>query len=142
MNYIHSRYIKAGKISNTDLLYTLSVFATEPITWIPKYEWRNFTDMERCAIATFWKSIGDAMGIVYEGHLARTEWRDGLEFYDDLSSWALQYEKDYMVPAASNKKTADELVPLLLFYVPEAVRGPASNMIGVLMGERLRKAMM
>jgi len=28
MNTIHSRYQKAGKISNDDLLYTLSVFIT------------------------------------------------------------------------------------------------------------------
>jgi hypothetical protein len=64
MNYIHSGYQKAGKISQDDLLYTLSVFITEPITWVGKYEWRAMTDMEKCAIGTFWKSIGDAMGIV------------------------------------------------------------------------------
>ncbi len=61
MNYIHSGYQRAGKISNEDLLYTLSVFITEPISWIAKYEWRELTDMEICAIGTFWKSIGDSM---------------------------------------------------------------------------------
>lgn len=53
MNYIHSRYQKAGKISNDDLLYTLSVFITEPITWVEKYEWRKVTEMEKCALGTF-----------------------------------------------------------------------------------------
>ena len=38
MNYLHSPYIKAGRISNEDLLYTLSVFITKPITWISKFE--------------------------------------------------------------------------------------------------------
>lgn len=33
MNYLHSRYQKAGKISNEDLLYTLSVFITEPVEY-------------------------------------------------------------------------------------------------------------
>ena len=51
MNYIHSRYQRAGKISQDDLLYTLSVFITEPISWVGKYEWRALTDMEKCAIA-------------------------------------------------------------------------------------------
>lgn len=64
MNYIHGGYQKAGKISQDDLLYTLSLFITEPITWVGKYEWRAMTDMEKCAIGAFWKSIGDAMGIV------------------------------------------------------------------------------
>jgi hypothetical protein len=50
VNYIHSGYQKAGKISNADMLYTLSVFITEPITWVKKYEWREMTDMELCAI--------------------------------------------------------------------------------------------
>jgi hypothetical protein len=51
MNYIHSKYQKAGKISQDDLLYTLSVFVTEPITWVGKYEWRSMTEIgEMC----FW----------------------------------------------------------------------------------------
>lgn len=32
MNTIHSQYQKAGKISNDDLLYTLSVFITGTVT--------------------------------------------------------------------------------------------------------------
>ncbi|KAJ5047122.1 uncharacterized protein L3040_002965 [Drepanopeziza brunnea f. sp. 'multigermtubi'] len=36
MSYIHSCYQKAGKISNSDLLYTLSVFVTEPIAWVAR----------------------------------------------------------------------------------------------------------
>lgn len=32
MSYLHSPYIKTGKISNGDLLHTLSVFIAEPIT--------------------------------------------------------------------------------------------------------------
>lgn len=70
--------------------------------------------MEMCAIATFWKSIGDSMGIGYGAQLARSEWVDGLEFYEDIKNWAEAYEIRYMVPAQSNKTTADELVPLLL----------------------------
>ncbi|RDW63500.1 hypothetical protein BP6252_11045 [Coleophoma cylindrospora] len=141
MNYIHSRYQKAGKISNDDLLYTLSVFVTEPISWINKYEWRDLTEMEICAVGTFWKSMGDAMGIEYEGVLAHSEWADGVEFMHDVSTWAKSYENAYMVPAASNKQTADELVSLLLFYVPTYFKSAGSHLVGVMMGDLLRKAM-
>lgn len=142
MNYIHSRYIKAGKISNEDLLYTLSVFITEPVSWIARYEWRSLSDMEICAISTFWKSIGDSMGIQYEPHLSPTTWKSGLDFYNDISSWAERYEEAYMVPAIPNKKTADELVPLLLFYVPKFAKPFAADAVGVMMGDRLRASMM
>ncbi|KAH8592436.1 hypothetical protein B0O99DRAFT_517537 [Bisporella sp. PMI_857] len=142
MNYLHGHYQKAGRITNDDLLYTLSVFITEPIAWVAKYEWRSMTEMEICAVSTFWKSMGDAMGINYEGSLPRaSHWVDGLEFYEDIKSWAENYEKTYMVPAATNKKTADELVPLLLTYVPNIFQTSARAMVAVIMGDRLRAAM-
>lgn len=142
MNYLHSPYIKGNKISNADLLYTLSVFLTEPISWINRYEWRKVTDMEICAFGTFWKSIGDAMEITYSGYLKRDSWKDGIEFYEDIKEWAEQYETEHMVPAATNKKTADELVPLLLFYIPGFLHPLSRQAVGVLMGGRLRHAMM
>ncbi|KAI9050743.1 hypothetical protein LZ554_004863 [Drepanopeziza brunnea f. sp. 'monogermtubi'] len=141
MNYIHSRYQKAGKISNSDLLYTLSVFVTEPIAWVTRYEWRAMTPMEIGAVGTFWKGIGDAMGIRYEGFLEKRAWVDGVEFYEDLKAWAQKYEHEFMVPAQSNKTTADELVPLLLFYVPKSMKAAGAHIVGVMMGERLRTSM-
>lgn len=100
------------------------------------------TEMEIAAVSLTWLCIGRDMGIVYDGYLARNSWKDGLEFFEDITSWAEEYERKFMVPALSNKKTANELVPLLLFYVPEFMRGPARQMVGVLMGGRLRESMM
>ena len=142
MNFIHSQYQKAGKISNDDLLYTLSLFVLEPPRWVGKYEWRSFTDMETCAVGTLWKSIGDAMGIQYKGSLAHSEWADGLDFFYDIRSWSLDYEAKFMVPALTNKQTADETVPLLLFYIPNVLKPIISNLVCVVMGTRLREAMM
>ena len=69
-----------------------------------------------CAIATFWKSIGDSMGISYEQLTQyQTGWKDGLEFYEDIRAWAQNYEVKYMVPHATNKQTADELGQYNLF---------------------------
>ncbi|RMZ89123.1 hypothetical protein DV736_g3640, partial [Chaetothyriales sp. CBS 134916] len=142
MNYLHSPYVKSGKITNEDFLYTLSVFITEPIYWINQFEWRTLTEYEVCALGTFWKSIGDAMGINYKGHLKRETWQDGIEFCEDIKEWAQHYEAKKMVPTATNKQTANELVPLLLHYVPRALIPFSRQVVGVLMGERLRWAMM
>ncbi|OJJ53594.1 hypothetical protein ASPSYDRAFT_36525 [Aspergillus sydowii CBS 593.65] len=65
------------------------------ITWINKFEWRTLTDYEK-------------------GYLKNEEWEDGLECHEDIKDWAKHYEAKEMVPAATNKQTADELVPLLL----------------------------
>lgn len=46
LNFLHGHYIKAGKISNDDMLYTLSLFMNQPKEWIGKYEWREFDDVE------------------------------------------------------------------------------------------------
>lgn len=66
MNYLHGQYIKAAKISNDDMLYTLSLFVLEPIRWTAKHEWRGVTDFERCAMGVYWKDLGEAMNISYE----------------------------------------------------------------------------
>ena len=50
MNYLHSRYQKAGKISNDDLLYTLSLFILEVERWVRLYDWRTLTPLEMCAL--------------------------------------------------------------------------------------------
>src|SRR3954468_13901841 len=98
MNTLHDKYKKAGKISNADFLYTLSVCVTEPIKFINAYEWRRLNDLEVAAIGCFWKSLGDAMDIDYKGYLARahTGWRDGIEFVEDITAWAKQYELEAM----------------------------------------------
>jgi hypothetical protein len=144
MNYIHSPYQKAGKITQDDLLYTLSVFMTEPVRWVGKYEWRSLTPMEVCAIGTFWKSIGDGMGIEYKGRLkgAETGWKDGFEFWEDVEQWALAYEEKCMVPAESNKKTGDETAAMLLHLVPMRLRPIGMKAVAVMMDDRLRRSMM
>ncbi len=143
MNYIHSVYQNAGKISNEDLLYTLSLFALEPIRWIKLYEWRELIDLERAAIGTFWKGIGDEMGIDYsELRSAKDGWKDALHWLDDIYDWSQAYEERCMVPDINNKKTADETTKLLLFLVPYRFREAGTHCVSALMDDRLRVAMM
>ncbi|RYP24349.1 hypothetical protein DL765_000613 [Monosporascus sp. GIB2] len=145
MNYLHSIYQKRGQICNEDLLYTLSVFVTEPRRFARLYEWRALNDVEVCAYGVFWKSVGDAMGINYE-ELARGRegrgWKDGLEFVEDITSWAKDYEVRKMRPSTVAAKPARALLPLLTYWVPWFAKGFAEECACVLMGDRVREAFM
>ncbi len=142
MNYLHSSFKAAGKISNEDFLYTLSVCVTEVIRFTKLYEWRPLNDMEVCALGTFWKSIGDAMQIEYRGFLSKTEWVDGIDFAEDLTSWGKAYETAAMKPAISNTKPALQLVDMLLHICPTTLKSFAIEGLTVLMGDRMREAFM
>jgi hypothetical protein len=143
LNYLHGHYIKQGKISNDDLLYTLSLFLTQPVEWIDRYEWRQLTDLERCAMGVFHKAMGDRMEISYEVLPSySTGWKDGLHFYRELDSWAKQYEVDHMVPDRKNYDTAVQTRQLLLSTYPDFMKGFLSKMVSVPLDDRLREAIM
>ncbi|KAL9636285.1 MAG: hypothetical protein Q9164_002911 [Protoblastenia rupestris] len=145
MNYIHSKYQKAGKISNDDMLYTLSLFALEPVRWIGRYEWRELEDFEKCAIGTFWKAMGDAMAIDF-GALKSggggERWVDGLQWLEEVEVWAEEYETKAMVPDKSNWKTAEQTMAILLWHVPNWAKPYGKEVVCALMDDRLRAAML
>ncbi|KAF2735235.1 hypothetical protein EJ04DRAFT_492074 [Polyplosphaeria fusca] len=137
-NYLHSHH----KISNKDMLYTLSLFVLEPSFWIRTYEWRPLTPLELCATATLWKDIGHRMGIDYAplDH-GPDAFCDGLEFFEDLSTWAEEYERDVMLPMESNHRLAEETIALLLSDVPRPLKPFGKQLVVTMMSERLRRAM-
>lgn len=143
-NYIHSHYRQSGAILREDMLYTLSLFATEPIRFINQYEWRQTTELERCAMGVFWKSIGDAMEIDYTNYLpsAATGFRDGIHWLEEISEWAKQYEKKAMVPAQSNRDTADQTTAVLTFILPSKLKFVGEWFVSHMMDDRLRRAML
>ncbi|KAK3177581.1 hypothetical protein K4F52_009632 [Lecanicillium sp. MT-2017a] len=144
MNYLHSSYRKSGQITNEDMLYTLSVFVTEPPRFARLYDWRPLNEMEYCAFGVFWKAIGDAMGIEYIGYLARAEkgWRDGVEFAEDITTWAKAYEIQQMKPSKVCSKPAKALIPMMIQLVPGFLKPVAAECINSLLGERVRDACM
>jgi hypothetical protein len=125
------------------MLYTLALFATEPIKWINKYEWRSLTELEICAIGVFWKSVGDAMMISYE-HLpsAKSGFTDGLSWLEELSAWRDAYESEKMVPNDANRDTADATTAILLYSLPISLKPLGRSVVTSLLDERLRKAVM
>ncbi|KAI9668616.1 MAG: hypothetical protein M1831_001055 [Alyxoria varia] len=143
MNYLHSRYQKAGKISNDDMLYTLSLFALEPVRWIDAHEWRQLTDLERCAFGTFWKSVGDAMGISFERlPSSHCGWWDGMHWLEEARVWSEAYEKAETVPNELNRKLAAAYLNVLHVNVPKFLVPVVREVVSVLFGARLQQAVM
>ena len=143
MNYLHSSYQRSGKITNDDLLFTLSLFALEPARFVAEYEWRNLTDLELSASGTYWKSMGDAMGINYSVLKSQQSgWKDGHHWLSELEQWSLEYEKVHMVPAESNRQLADSHFDILTFNVPKRLLIPCKKVMSVVLGKRLQEAMM
>ncbi|KAI1262786.1 hypothetical protein F5Y18DRAFT_144244 [Xylariaceae sp. FL1019] len=142
MNFLHSKYREEGTISNEDLLYTLSVFVTEPPRFARLYEWRVMNEMELCAYGVFWKALGDSMGLVYKGLLPRDSWKDGIEWAEDITAWAKAYEVEKMKPSVVAHKPAEALIPMITYWVPWFAKPFAEEAVCVLMSDRMREAFM
>ncbi|KAH8697338.1 hypothetical protein BGW36DRAFT_295709 [Talaromyces proteolyticus] len=142
-NFIHSPYLQSGAITPEDMLYTLSLFATEPLRFIDLYEWRSTTTLERCAMGVFWKSVGDALGIDYAGYLpsASKGFRDGNHWLQEVTAWAQEYEAKAMVPAQSNRETAEQTTALLTYVLPPRLKLIGEWFVSHMMDDRLRRAM-
>ena len=143
LNYLHGHYITAGKISNDDMLYTLSLFSAEPAHWVDRFEWRKFTDVEKCAMGVVHKLMGEAMQISFDNlPSAKEGWRDGLHFYDELDEWGRQYGDKNLVPHQNNRTTADETLRLLLSTMPNFIHGFLANVVKAALDDQLRTSIM
>lgn len=125
------------------MLYTLSLFATQPVRFVENYEWRSLTELEQCAIGTFWKSVGDGLDISYDVlPSGKTGFRDGLHWLEEISVWSQEYEKKYMVPDIKNRETADQTTQVLVYTLPRFLVPFGMNFVSFMMDDRLRKAML
>ena len=141
--FLHAGYRASGKILESDMLYTLGLFATEPIRFVQRFEWRDMIDLEQCAIGTYWKSLGDALGIRYDLlPSGKIGFQDGLHFLEELREWSAKYEMDYMRPDASNRLVADKTMDVVVYGFPDWVRGLGVGLATCVMDDRLREAMM
>ncbi|KAI9928851.1 hypothetical protein ASPWEDRAFT_348221 [Aspergillus wentii DTO 134E9] len=140
--YMHSGYRASGKILDDDMLYTLGLFAIQPVRFVESYEWRKMTDLERCAMGTFWKSVGDGLDISYDKlPSGKTGFRDGVQWLEEIAAWSDEYEAQNMVPHPANRETADQTTPVILYMVPKPLEQFGLKFVSFMMDERLRKAM-
>ncbi|KAJ5717014.1 hypothetical protein N7488_002660 [Penicillium malachiteum] len=141
--FLHSGYRASGKILDSDMLYTLALFALEPIRFIGRFEWRELTELERCALGTFWKSVGDGLGIAFdELPSAASGFKDGIQWLEEIEVWSKAYEEKYMLPDVKNRETADQTTAVIVYMLPTALHPIGLQFISFMMDERLRKAML
>lgn len=125
------------------MLYTLGLFAVQPVRFIEKYEWRGLSDMEKCAIGTFWKSLGDGLEIKYDVlPSGKTGFRDGLHWLEEIMAWSDDYEVRAMLPDIKNHETAAQTINILLYMVPTSLQQIGMHFVSFMMDERLRRAML
>ncbi|KAF8896926.1 hypothetical protein CPB85DRAFT_203349 [Mucidula mucida] len=128
-NYLHGQY----PIKNDDMLYTLSLFVTEPIRFAHEYGWRDLSELECQATFMFWREIGLRMKI--EGI------PDTLAAFMD---WAQGYEEVHMVPATTNEVIATPNIEILISIFPDVLglRTFARKATITVIPERVRIAML
>lgn len=138
INYLHEPYIRSLQITNSQMIYTLSTCITEPIRFLGQFEWRKLSDMELAAHATFWKYIGEMMGADYTAELGKKEWKDGIEFYQDMCRWAQKYEYANVRPLEEVRMLGGLLLDIILSAHLPILRPLVVQGFLVVLGDRMR----
>ncbi|KAI0867290.1 hypothetical protein GGS24DRAFT_495443 [Hypoxylon argillaceum] len=141
-NYLHNIYRRTGRISNDDMLYTLSLFTLQPMRWTAIYDWRPLSDMERCALATCFKVWGEDLEITYEALPSHSQgWSDGLHWLDELDSWSQQYEEHHVEVSDFNVEVVNATRELVLCQIPKGLHGVVWGIVAIVLGPQVRRAM-
>ncbi|KAI9360768.1 hypothetical protein DFJ73DRAFT_655932 [Zopfochytrium polystomum] len=109
VNWLHEHYKK--HIDRDGMVYTLSVFVTEPTRYIERYEWRARSRLERECYARYWHRFGLKMGIV-----------DPPRTYDEFVAAQTEIEGRLMRFHPDNARVATASVETLLQRVAPAMR--------------------
>lgn len=81
MNYLHSRFRKAGKILGEDMLHTLGSAVVDIFRSVDENKWWVLSEIEKCAIGVFHKALVYAMEIDFRIlESCKTGWVDGGHF--------------------------------------------------------------
>ncbi len=126
LNAIHGRY----RISNGDYLYTLAVFACEPIEFVNRFGWRCMSQREAEAIHNTFFQIGRRMGL-----------KDVPRTVDDMFAFRDEYEKTQFRASPANVRIGEATFSLLLSSFPSPVRPVVAAFARTLMSRALRRAM-
>ncbi|KNC97101.1 uncharacterized protein SPPG_07495 [Spizellomyces punctatus DAOM BR117] len=126
MNYLHGKYT----IDNTDFVYTLALFITQPATWVSKYGWRGLDEVEKEATYRYWTQIGIKMGLQHMPHS-----------YNEMERLVEEYETKYMHPLPRNVILANATFKLFLNRYPRFLQPVIRPALHSLCDKRLRVAM-
>lgn len=163
INYLHSRY--GDRITNSQLIYVLGVFACNPWIWAEQWEWRGMTDLEIAASGTFLLGVGKMMHIdmseikgagkgdpKYVGHAldsqpvekettsTPTEWADGLDWMIDMRAYMSTHEDQYLGQSQDTDALVEETLRMILDPFPRWMNGFMRQVASVMFEDRFRKS--
>jgi hypothetical protein len=125
INRAHGRYA----ISNDDMLYVLTTFIYDPISWIERHGWRRLTDHERLAAFHFYREVGQRMGI-----------RDIPESFVELRQYKVDYEAQHFRYSESNRRIGQYTLDLFAGWFPAPLRSTARVGVRSMLDEPMRAA--
>ncbi|KAI1069511.1 hypothetical protein LB507_008556 [Fusarium sp. FIESC RH6] len=142
MNYLHARYRRANKITDPDLLHTLGDGLGEIFKVIQREEWRQLTDVEKCALGVFHKNLGDDMEIPFDPLPSSKEgWNSGLDFAEELDAWTLEYEQEVARPTATNDQYVRVYVDSAVSKMPKFVGVTIRKVLAENLDENMRASL-
>ncbi|KAI0149874.1 hypothetical protein F4776DRAFT_672054 [Hypoxylon sp. NC0597] len=142
MNYLHSRYRRANKIIDTDLLHTLGDGLAEILNVVGREEWRQLTDVEMCALGVFHKNLGEDMNIPFDPLPSSKEgWRDGVHFAIELRDWTVRYEEEVAKPTATNDQYVRVYVDSAVSALPGFVGRTLRKTLGADLDDVMRTSL-
>ncbi|KAH7119973.1 hypothetical protein B0J11DRAFT_552007 [Dendryphion nanum] len=138
-NYLHARYRKAGKILGADLLHTLGDGAAEILRVIEREEWRELSDVEKCAVGIFHYNLGQDLEIPF-GALESGErgWKNGAHFLEELVEWTEAYEREVARPTETGDRYVRVYVNSGMVKMGRGVTGFVRKMVGCELSETMR----
>ncbi|KAF4980442.1 hypothetical protein FZEAL_3558 [Fusarium zealandicum] len=148
MNYLlitrgsHARYRRANKITDPDLLHTLGDGLAEIFKVIRREEWRELTDVEKCAIGLFHKNLGEDMEIPFDVLPSSKEgWENGLEFANELEAWTIKYEEEVARPTGTNDQYVRVYVDSAFSRMPQFVGKTMRKYLGENLDDVMRESL-
>lgn len=111
VNRAHGWY----RISNDDMLYTLSSFIYEPIRWIGRHGWRPLLGEEKLAAFWYYRNVGLRLGV-----------KDIPSRYEDFQDFNEQYERTAFSRTDAGRRVADHALKAMCGWFPRPLR-PSSG---------------
>ncbi|KAG0860581.1 hypothetical protein G6F16_013256 [Rhizopus arrhizus] len=103
LNELHGKY----NIGNDDFLYTLTMFITEPVAWVNKYEWRQLDEREINACYRTWYVIGLAMNM-----------KDIPESFEKIIQFKEEHAKKHIRYGKTNWMCGEPTLRLFITFLP------------------------
>ncbi|RDL30743.1 Uncharacterized protein BP5553_10088 [Venustampulla echinocandica] len=142
MNYLHSRFRKAGKILDEDMLHTLGSAVVELFRVVDRNEWRALSEVEKCAIGIFHKNLGQDMEIPYTLlPSSQVGWDNGLHFAEELRDWTIRYEAVVAKPQPTNDQYVRVYVDSVTSNMPKLFTTLLRKVVGSDLDDTMRASL-